>query len=477
MSSEETTKTGAQPEKKAGGSTMQPISHECAFLEDYFYSIVQFQFDRAHECASKERTSPMDSKAPLWNGLLNSLITFANAEKGYFAMAFFEKRIFNRTLKPTYYSLSTEYMTLITSTTNPRKTEAFVYELCKQLNQFVQARLKMIDFYEYFMKCKWSNVRNTKEIIVAIQEVGELFLKSFHHPVLDSLKTAFNYETEIITSLLTAEHKLCEWEFLESLLTLRDCKTKLHAWRILSPPVSVKDQQDATFKYSFFTSKQSKKQSETPTLYQWLQLFYCHLLSKFSFYFYTTLSSQAASPDLKGSLSKNTIDYISKVTNFQRKTDAHSVSLVLDASSKESVYKGHGYFLENTLVDIPTGINSYPSVVSIPENIPKEHWPNIISMLTDSRMSELNSSSSSVTSSSSTVVSAAVEKVCYLYDTRMESTYFWIKVDVRMFLVLVYRMKKKEKDSYINNFLTEIRANLGHEKLFQMLKPNQSKLF
>ena len=453
-----TATAGASADK---GSLKPPISHECAFLENYFYFIAQFQFDTAHEFAEKERTSPLDPKAPLWNGLLNSLITFANAEKGYFAMGFVEKRIFNRTLKPIFLNLSNEYMMLITSTTRPHKNEALVHELCKQLNQFVQARLKMIDFYEYFIKCKWSNVRNTNEIMSAIQEVNHMFQKAFHHPVLDPLKGGFNFETEIIACLLTAEYKLCEWEFLESLLTLQECHSKLRDWRMVGPSTSVKEQLLSSFKYSFF-AKSSKKQNETPSLYQWLQLFHCHLLSKFSLYFYTTLNNQAASPDLKGSLSKNSIDYIAKMTNFQRKTDAYSVSLILDTSSKENVYKGHGYFMDNTLVDPPTGINSYPSVVSIPENIPKEHWPNIISMLTDSRMTESNPASS--------------EKVCHIFDARLESTYFWIKVDVRMTLVVVYKMKKKEKDSYINNFMLEMRANLGHEKLFQMLKLNQSKL-
>ena len=458
MPLEETTTTIATSEKEQ----WQPISHECAFLETYFYSIVQFQFDIALEYVEKERTPPLDPKTPLWNGLLNSLITFANAEKGYFAMGFVEKqRIFNLTLKPIYWSLSNEYMVLLTSAVDPGKSEALVREICKQLNQFVQARLKMIDFYEYFMKCKWSNVRNTNEIISTIREVSHLFTKAFHHPVLDQLKTGFNFETEIITCVLTAEYKLCEWDFLESLLTLRECQSKLHAWRLLSPSNSVREQRLASFKYSFFV-KSSKKQAEAPALYQWLQRFYCHLLSKFSLYFYTTLNSQAASPDLKGSLSKNSIDYIGKMTNFQRKTDAHSVSLILDASSKEKVYKGHGYFMDNTLIDSPTGINSYPSVVSIPENIPKEHWPNIISMLTDARMMESNGAGS--------------EKVCYVHDDRMDCTYFWVKVDVRLTLVVVYRVKKKEKDSYINNFMLDMRSNLRYEKLFQILKPSQSKL-
>lgn len=439
---------------------LKPISHECAFLETYFYSIAQFQFDRAHEFTEKERASH-DTNKPLWNGLIASLLTFASVEKSYFAMAFIQKGIFNRTLKPIYLGLSNELNSLILSALNPHNTEALALELCKQINQFAQARLKMIDFYEYFVKCKWGHVFNTKEIMEAIREIGKMFAKAFHHPVLDPLKTSFNFETEILSSLLNTELKLGEWEFLETLLTLRECQSKLHAWRLLSPSSSVKEQLLASFTYkSFFTRSLKKQQIDTPALYQWLQLFHLHLLSKFSLYFYTTLNSQAASPDLKGSLSKNSVDYVAKLMSFQRKTDAHSVSLVLEASSKEKVFKGHGYHMDNTLIEAPTGINSYPSVVSIPENMSKEHWPNVISMLTD-RINDLNTT----------------DKIAFLHDSRLESSYFVIKVDVRMSLVVVYKVKKKERDSYIQTFLLEIRSIMSHDKMFQMMRPHQGKLF
>ena len=440
--------------------SQKPISHECAFLETYFYSIAQFQFDRAHEFAEKERASH-DASKPLWSGLITSLLTLANTEKSYFAMAFIQKGIFNKTLKSVYLALTNDLSNLITSALSPRGTEALALELCKQINQFAQARLKMIDFYEYFIKCKWGHVFNTKEIIEEIHVVINMFTKAFHHPVLDPVKTSFNFETEILSTLLYTELRLGEWEFLESLLTLRECQSKLHAWRLLSPSSSVKEQLLASFTYkSFFTRSSKKQQIDTPALYQWLQLFHLHILSKFSFYFYTTLNSQAASPDLKGSLSKNSIDYVAKLMSFQRKTDAHSVSLVLDASSKDKVFKGHGYHMDNTLIDPPTGINSYPSVVSIPENISKEHWPNIISMLTD-RINDLNTT----------------DRIAFLHDSRLECSYFVIKVDVRMTLVVVYKIKKKEKDSYIQNFLLEMRTNLSHDKLFQMVRPHQGKLF
>ena len=105
-------------------------------------------------------------------------------------------------------------------------------------------------------------------------------------------------------------------------------------------------------------------------------------------------------------------------------------------------------------------MSSFPSVVSIPETKPKEHWPNIITIITD-RAHDLNST----------------DKVIYFYDGKLDSSYFLIKVDIRMTLVLIYSSKKKERDSYIQNFLTDIRSLLQHDNLYAMLKPGQGKVF
>lgn len=439
---------------------LKPITHERAFLETYFYSIAQFQFDRSHELVEKEKSTFNDQQ--LWNSLLSALLTFANLEKNYFSMAFVEKKIFKQTLKPVYLSLSVELAKAVdVANKAPRGVEAIALELCKQLQQFSHARLRMIDFYEYFVKSKWSHVNNICELITDITEINSEYHKAFHHPVLDPLKSSFSFEVSILTAILRTEFHLCEWDFLDSLLSMRDCQSKLHEWRQMSPSASVKEQLLASFSYkSFFQRSSGKKQPDAPILFNWLQHFYLNLLSKFSLYFYTTLNAQAPAGDLKTAMSKNSVDYVTKLQAFQRKTDTFSISLVLETSTKKTVFKGHGYHMDNTLMEAPTGINSFPSIVNLPEPCPKVHWPNVVSWLTG-RTNDLS----------------ATDKIGFFYDPELESSYFFIKVDVRMTLLLIYNLKKKERDSTIHNFLLEMRTSLSHDKLFQMLRPGQGKIF
>lgn len=448
---------------------LKPIPRERAFLETFCYTIAQFQFDRAQEFVEKEREMFKPEAGSNWNALLNALLTFAHAEKNYFTMAFIEKKLFKQTIRPLYTNLSAELTKQevmfdspkLHSKSTPHGVEALTVELSKQIIQFTYARLKMIDFYEFMAKSGWNHALNIQEIIQSITDISMEFSKAFHHPILDPLKTSFSYEVDIVSNIFKTENHLAEWDFLDSLLLLRECQAKLSAWSSLSPSTSVKEQLLSTFSYKSLFSRSNRKQTEmTPFLYQWLISMYSSLLSKFSFYFFTSLSAQAPAADIKASLSKTSIDFISKFLNFQRKTDVLSMSLVLDTTTKKNTFKGHGYHLQSTICEKPTGMNSYPSVMNIPDIRPKEHWPNVISIINDQRQA-LN----------------VTDKIVYFYDQKLESSYFLIKVDVRMTLVLIYSVKRKERDNYIQNFLVDIRASLNHDKLYHMLRPGQAKAF
>ena len=449
---------------------LKTIPRERAFLETFCYTMAQFQFDRARELGEREKDLFKPVIGSIWMSLLSVLINLANVEKSYFTMAFVERKILRReTIKPLYINLSSELKKISTYSGSPyQKTNpmiahgvnALALDLSKQIDQFIEARLKMIDFYEFMAKSGWNHVNNTIELIKAISEISQEFSRSFHHPVLDPLKTSFTFEVEVIAMIFQTELHLSEWDFIDSLLSLRECQMKLHAWCMLSPSISVKEQLLSSFSYKSFFNRTNRKQSDIPFLYQWLHQFYDRLVAKFTFYFYTALSAQSPAADMKSSLAKTCVDYIFKLTNFQKKTDTFNISLVLDTSTKKNIFRGHGYHLDNTIHEQPTGMNSYPSVVSIPEARPKDHWPNVISMINDRRQ-DLN----------------VPDKIAHFYDSKLESSYFLIKVDIRMTVALIYNSKKKERDNYIQSFLTDIRSLLNHDKLYHMLRPGQGKTF
>lgn len=54
-----------------------------------------------------------------------------------------------------------------------------------------------------------------------------------------------------------------------------------------------------------------------------------------------------------------------RIQNFQKKTDACNVSLVLNTQGLEGVFPG-GYHCPGRLVETPKGLNSFPTIFSYP---------------------------------------------------------------------------------------------------------------
>ena len=439
-------------------SQLKPIPRERAFLESFFCTLANFHFDRAKEFAEKEKEMFKPEPGTLWTNLLSCLIQFPCIEKGYFMMLFVERRLLRReTIKPLYLALLSDLKKQIavegSLENNLHGIEAISFDLSKQLIQFIRARICMIEFYELLVKSSCSHGKDKKSISKSILDIVTEFNKEFHHPILDPLKTSFTSEADVVHNLMRLEIQLAEWDFFESFLLLRECQSKLNSWIAISPTLDPREQ--------LFSSKGffRKKNIEVPFLYEWLYRFYDHLISKFAFYFCTTLSTHIPPLEMKTLLSRISIDFISKLSAFQKKSDAASVSLVLESSKKASNFSGHGYHLSSTIRSQPTGMNSYPSVVNIPDVSPIEHWPNIISIIND------HSIELSVT-----------DKIVYFYDSKLASSYFLIKVDLFMTIVVIYSTKKKERDSYITSTLIEIRSQLDLDKLYLMLK-NQQKTF
>ncbi|XP_065647503.1 KICSTOR subunit 2 [Hydra vulgaris] len=436
--------------------SLKPIPRERALLETFFCTLANFHFDQARESIEREKEESKHEPETLYTNLLSCLIPLPNIEKGYFMMLFVERRLLRReTIKPLYLNLLSDLKkhVCVDNEDALHGIDAISFDLSKQLVQFINARICMIDFYESLVRTSWSHTKDRKLISIAISEIISKFNKEFHHPMLDPLKISFTTEVDVVQCLMRLEIQLAEWDFFESFLLLRECHSKINSWFVVSTTSDLREQ--LFFNKNFFR----KKNVELPFLYEWLNRFYELLISKFAFYFHTTLSSHILQQEKKTLLSRLSVDYVTKLTDFQKKSGAFCISLVLDASKKASTYCGHGYHLPSTIRSPPTGMNSYPSVLNIPDVNIKEHWPNIISMINDNSMT-LN----------------VTDKIVHVYDSMLQSSYFLIKVDLLMTLVVTYNTKKKEKDSYVTSILSEIRSQLDLDKLYLMLK-NQQKSF
>ncbi|KAI8518613.1 PREDICTED: UPF0536 protein C12orf66 homolog isoform X1 [Branchiostoma belcheri] len=439
-------------------SSLPPVSIEQAFLETYFHALSQFAYDKAKEVAEKDRDSRKTNYGSTWTSLLNSLSHLAMAEKMYASLGYLgQKKWFSgrESLRSTYSSLLTELRKIedtgrqAVGGTAP-SLEKLLAHLCGQLSSFVAARLETMDFYETLCSMGSSRVIGYAEVAVNLAAIIQRHSKSFHHPILTPLKTSFSDELSILYHLLQAQADMAVWCFLPALLHLHEAHSKLNSWGAI---VQMAKEQSQKKGFELFGST-STKVPQVPPLHQWLLSFKAALVSKFSLYFNETLSKQSSPPEMKTLLAKTSCDYMAKFATFLRKSDATNLSIVLDTRGLEETYKGHGYHHPAAKLEPPKGLDSYPAIVSVPGERPQHHWPNLI-MIMNNNAAEMNT----------------MERIVYFYDKAFQSTYYMIRIEPKMTLVVIFETKRAEKDSYVNTFLTEISSQLKNNKLLLNLKP------
>lgn len=434
-----------------------PISREQALLESFFHALSQFAFDKAKDQVEKEKEAKrlsLVSSTP-WSSLMVALHHMAIAEKTYFSLPFLVKKFFRKdSVRDSFKALIAELKRIegavYTTTAIGSPVEgSLMAELCRHLCQFVLARQDLIEFYEAMATMSSSSNVNCLDLSNMIDEICQKHSRGFHHPILDSLKSSFSYEVDILSNLLKAQCDMAEWKFLPSLLHLHESHVKLSSWCYVLSPGELGA--SLTLKKSLFGST-PRKRLEAPFLYQWLGKLQDALVSKFTLYFYQILSRQTTPADMKSLTSRAGVDYVGRIAAFIRRSEAFNVCMVLDTRELDS-YQGHGYHLPLDIKETPSGVGAFPAIFSFPGERPGEHWPNIVSILLD-RAQELS----------------LPDKIVYFYDNKFQSTYFLTRVDLHTTLVVVFKSKRSEKDSYVTTFLNETATLLRNTKTFAMLK-------
>ncbi|XP_041360889.1 KICSTOR complex protein C12orf66 homolog isoform X2 [Gigantopelta aegis] len=426
-------------------------SREENFLENYFLHLSQFAFDRAKELADKDK----GGTATCWGTLLQCFSQLATAEKMYMTLTFLGQKRFpgigraRENLRNIYQFLIQEFKRLDSSghmdttpgTVPPSDLEILLAHLCGQLYHYLTARHKMMDLYEQMSAM--ANHKNVSfvDLSTIASEIIEAHRRGFHHPLLSPVKSAFSLECSILSYLLEAQVLISEWQFLPAVLQLHQANSRLASWAVLA---SVKDS-----KKGFSQSKSST----VPALYLWLLKFKGLLVSKFSLYFYDVLSKQSSSVEMKTLTAKASEDFVAKMITFQKKSDATSVCLVFDTTGVRDKFTGPGYHHPDKFVEPPRGVDSFPAIFSYPGDRPTNHWPNVLMRINEKDVAETG------------------DKISCFYDMKAHSTYFISRVDARVSLVVIFETKKSEKDSYVNNFMSDFGSHLRCTKILSSLKP------
>ncbi|MGH0137302.1 UNVERIFIED_CONTAM: hypothetical protein FKN15_034387 [Acipenser sinensis] len=289
------------------------------------------------------------------------------------------------------------------------------------------------------------NLSTLEELVSTLESVLHKYSSRFHHPILSPLESSFQLEVDVLTQLLKCQAQISEWKFLPSLLNLHSAHSKLHSWG------QIFEKQRETRKHLF--GGQIQKAVQPPHLFLWLLKFKNILLAKFSFYFHEALSRQTTLSEMKTVTAKTAPDYFGKISSFIRKYDVVNVSLIFDNRGSES-FQGHGYHHPHSYREAPKGVDQYPAVVSLPNDRPVMHWPNVIMIMSD-RAADLN----------------MLDKVVHFFDDKVQSTYYLTRPEPHFTIIVIFESKKSEKDSHFISFLQELSSSLKNSKPFSSLKP------
>lgn len=437
-------------------SHLTPVPVEQAVLQTFFSQLGIFSYDRAKDYVEKEKESSKTAGAS-WASVLAALAHLAAAEKAYHNMTFLGQKLggqsfFSRkdSIRTIYTSLHNELKKVVTTGRNAvggtaPHLEELLSHLSEQLCYFIQARMEIADFYEKMYSLSSQKSVNSEELVSTLESVLHKYSSRFHHPILSPLESSFQLEVDVLTQLLKCQAQISEWKFLPSLLNLHSAHSKLHSWG------QIFEKQRETRKHLF--GGQIQKAVQPPHLFLWLLKFKNILLAKFSFYFHEALSRQTTLSEMKTVTAKTAPDYFGKISSFIRKYDVVNVSLIFDNRGSES-FQGHGYHHPHSYREAPKGVDQYPAVVSLPNDRPVMHWPNVIMIMSD-RAADLN----------------MLDKVVHFFDDKVQSTYYLTRPEPHFTIIVIFESKKSEKDSHFISFLQELSSSLKNSKPFSSLKP------
>lgn len=318
-------------------------------------------------------------------------------------------------------------------------SEELISHFCRQLQNFIQARLDLVDVYEKLTEASGKKYTSVDGIHFRLSMLHRQYHKYFHHPLLAPIKEGMTLECESLITLIRATIDMQHWRFLPTLYDLQDAQSKLNYW---AASTFNKEASRRRFKVS--------KTQAAPRLYEWLCKFKEFLIAKFTLYFHATLSKNFPIANFKSSCSKLSVDYYSKLANFQRKIDAIFLSLMYDVSN-EKEFRGLGYNFPSRGYQQPQGKNTLQAMVVIPAE-------------GRSKLNNLQAEIYMIVMTNQQVV--AKEGHYQFHDNIKKLTYSITRPDSNVVLVIVCEGQKPERDAHIRLFSMEITNQFAFLNIF-----------
>ncbi|CAH8564545.1 unnamed protein product [Schistosoma intercalatum] len=239
--------------------------------------------------------------------------------------------------------------------------------------------------------------------------------------------------------------------FLESLLSLNRAKDNLDKLGKL------------------LNSKGSTSPCKQLPLVAWLECFYAHLLSKYTLYWFEILVRSASNVhETEETANSENLNLVANITRFQRESNALNISLLFDTTCQSFPFLGHGYVLRGSFGDAPKGIESIPPIFNAP--LGSSLSPVDIYTIVMQINSTLHLSGDDKID-----VSEVLKQPRYVYDEKLNHTYYIKKLECRVFLALVYEGLKSHKDKLINEFISMLTDTICLHKVVNLLKQHRQQ--
>ena len=425
------------------------MSKEESLLKSYFTFISNFSHDRAREVVEREKDVVRTGPGSTFNQLVVGLVSLAGAEKQYLSLSFLLPRTSSVFLRKEQ-SLKSVYQSILLDVRNAMELEAdvLVSRTCEDLLRLLQVRVTMIGVYEKL--CQFSSSTSSDsytELVTTLKTVLEEIQLS-PSELCDPWIIVLRYEAGVLLDCLTLTITMLEWNFFDSVMLLQRIGESLAMW---DQVVQARETRKLSFASSWLRGVSG---SVEPHLYLWLQKLKSSLLSKFSLYFYSTLSQQTRdSTEMKVLCAKLSVDHTARLSSFQKRLDCQSVSILYEAAGQG--YQGRpGYHFQDTSDQAAhSGLELFPLVFSTGQ--PEPHWPNIVMIISDLHHAE----------------QLKADRTVHFFDGGVGATYFIHRIEQRFYIVLIFEGRRNEKDSAINSFIQETASQLSCVRIFTSLKP------
>jgi len=414
-------------------------------ISKYFTLCGTLQFTKASDVC-KQKTSVTLGQP--WTKLLSPLLLLATSESIYYSLAYLESRWIGKDHLTNMYRQVfadlTNALKIFKTFATPEDELSFFTTLIVQTGLLVGLRKELVSLYRNMATSRGNP--DYKELVTTLSNIRKQISLGIAHPFLETVKNNFFVEVGTLYKLLLAQGELSNYNLKDSVVLLYKAKNDLDEWKNC-----IGDKSESSF---------------TKTgIIGWLSKLHAVLHSKMTFYFYPILSKSeiAKGDDIKNWTTKLEINYFALISDFVQKAQCYHVSLIFDEAgcqqtepvASNSTTVNFGYDCSKPLNPTKSGLASWPAIVSYPqESGPLEHWPNVVSLIMDNP-EQLNK----------------YKEPLFCFDAHAHASYFFSKIDPRVWLVVIYNKKKNKNDVFTQEFMYIMTTNLRNWKIFSLLKP------